>query len=1077
MDGKIKILNQSAISQMKVFVDKQNENKNLNNDKSIMPESKKIESTGENVSLDEINAIENINKTNTVKELNNEVLNSIEPDENIEKYLSTEQKEAIIEQFEKEYKKLLEDFETAKNSNGIISGAWDKFKNFTKIGAGSDKTLKEIENLKKEIENLKNNPESFSDCYKNITGSDLTLVSLNRTFDESSNNKTNASKSLEKYTEGQKMATDTIADITSGVAAVGAVAAASAAGIAAAPFTAGASLGLIAAGIGVAGTTGAAVKTGIKALDCAGNEKKYSLKNAAYDTITGAVNGAMSIFSAALGSTAGKAVMKLAGKEALETTVLKAGETTVKQTGKQIFIKTAATATEMTIDGGLSGMADALSRDIGENITGEADKGVKEIAKDTLKGTAGGALGGVFIGGAFKGASKLGEAVGNSAIGQKIGQKVQGLFGNNITDSINELTDNINKNITDELDNAQNRIIYLDSNFDYDSLMKSFSLNTKAQISEEITQETAQKAEKETFKNIADNLDFLKQNGIKSDLILQNANDYTQKELDAIVKLSSEGFNDINIFNFLNLNTSEAQFDNAVNLFNSGVKNGEIMKICEETSTQEADEIYNFVKKFNKKAKIDVKINTIQDSSNTGNFSSSMKDLASLDLDLDFDLNSGIKSSSAPEITSGGKIIKTTAEFNSGDDCVVQVIQTINPDGTIKIERNEKFVNEINSVKYPKYNSWNTDNGGSFQTTPYRFQDTANVYIDEQFEIITDKVTGEPVQILHTQKPENQYTFSNKTLYNLKDYSEDVDIIEAIKLGKLEGGQELSKLVQNPDGSTTYFENLSANGSTIKRDFTTKSNGIDYDYSFKINDENGAELLNLERSFEKISQNETRTTIDGQEITALFDDSTQTITLKDSNGKEVKIDIVSKTDENKTLITNTIFGDTAEVRDGIIENGSEKLWENCKNLPADKLYELNNIETWKLSEDLNSVYINGTKGLRSGEDSFIISHELGHQKDELLGINFDEELNKLYEEELSAFNSKHTKSSGGEYIEYFSQTSNAYGSGLKEVIAETNALLTYAGQKNFIISTRAQLLAQNFPKTISHIAKKLKFDF
>lgn len=220
MDGKIKILNQSAISQMKVFVDKQNENKNLNNDKSIMPESKKIESTGENVSLDEINAIENINKTNTVKELNNEVLNSIEPDENIEKYLSTEQKEAIIEQFEKEYKKLLEDFETAKNSNGIISGAWDKFKNFTKIGAGSDKTLKEIENLKKEIENLKNNPESFSDCYKNITGSDLTLVSLNRTFDESSNNKTNASKSLEKYTEGQKMATDTIADITSGVAAV-----------------------------------------------------------------------------------------------------------------------------------------------------------------------------------------------------------------------------------------------------------------------------------------------------------------------------------------------------------------------------------------------------------------------------------------------------------------------------------------------------------------------------------------------------------------------------------------------------------------------------------------------------------------------------------------------------------------------------------------------------------------------------------------------------------------------------------------------------------------------------------------
>lgn len=117
------------------------------------------------------------------------------------------------------------------------------------------------------------------------------------------------------------MATDTVADMVSGMIAIGAAAAA--------PFTGGASLL-------IAGVVGAGVKTLIKASDCIGNEKKYTFKDAMYDLPTGFVNGAMGPLTNGLGGAAGTAIAKAFGLEALESTAKSAMNQAINKQEKRL---------------------------------------------------------------------------------------------------------------------------------------------------------------------------------------------------------------------------------------------------------------------------------------------------------------------------------------------------------------------------------------------------------------------------------------------------------------------------------------------------------------------------------------------------------------------------------------------------------------------------------------------------------------------------------------------------------------------------------------------------------------------
>lgn len=347
------------------------------------------------------------------------------------KSMDDDKKEALKNLLMEQAQTIQKDLTSAKNSNGWISGMWDGVKNFANnfftVKSSSNYTQGEVDKLIKQIEDIESD-EDLLEAYKEITGSDLESEDDLLKLSNGEINVKETSKQgqlIDKYSEGQKMSTDVIADIASGVASVLVVGVGSAVGICAAPFTAGASLGLVAAGVGMAAATGAAVKTGLKASDCIGNEKEYSLNNLGYDLITGSINGAMGPVSNAAGGAIGTSIMKASGLTALETQV-------VKSTGKQVAIKVAATAADMAVDGALSGAADGFSRSLAEGDD------LKEIATETAQGFAIGAVASPVIGGSMKLAGKAGSKIGNAVAQTPVGTAAKAV-GGKIDDATNKL--------------------------------------------------------------------------------------------------------------------------------------------------------------------------------------------------------------------------------------------------------------------------------------------------------------------------------------------------------------------------------------------------------------------------------------------------------------------------------------------------------------------------------------------------------------------------------------------------------------------------------------------------------------
>ncbi len=317
----------------------------------------------------------------------------------------------VINELETQCNQLETDFNKSLNSNGWISGAWHHFKNITGVGASSNKTQAEINKLKSQIQKLKKNPAKLSETYKNITGEDLTSDNLNSFLNKEKGNslydKTQAGKSLTDYKEGQEMSVDIAADIGAGIVSVGTLALGTAAGICAAPLTGGASLALIGAGLGIAGTAGGVTKSLIKASDCIGNDKEYTRENFKYDFVTGGVNGLAAPLTFGLGGAAGTSIMKLAGMQSLERTVLSEGAKQAGKTGlKETAAKVTANVASKTVDGGLAGGVDATVRDIASGKT-------ENIAEDIQEGIKYGAIGGVALGTAFEQIAKAGKSMGD----------------------------------------------------------------------------------------------------------------------------------------------------------------------------------------------------------------------------------------------------------------------------------------------------------------------------------------------------------------------------------------------------------------------------------------------------------------------------------------------------------------------------------------------------------------------------------------------------------------------------------------------------------------------------------------
>lgn len=268
-----------------------------------------------------------------------------------------------------------EALEKTKSEQGPIGKLWSGIKNFTGIGASSDKA----ENAIKDFENGKITREEMEKAVKN-------------------------------YQEGQEEALDLVADVGAGIISAGLFTVCAGAGLVAAPVTGGASLGLVFGGFGLSASVGAVAKTGIKAGDAHFGGRKYD--SLGYDLATGAAGGVFAPFTAGLGGATAKKV---------GTYCVKKGMTAAKARVAAKLANVAGMSAGGAIDGGTYSAA--------AYVTGDAEnKNLVDFSKEVAKGAKVGAVAGPVVGGAFHGLGKL-YTKGASAVKKLFGKSGSGSAG------------------------------------------------------------------------------------------------------------------------------------------------------------------------------------------------------------------------------------------------------------------------------------------------------------------------------------------------------------------------------------------------------------------------------------------------------------------------------------------------------------------------------------------------------------------------------------------------------------------------------------------------------------------------
>lgn len=279
-----------------------------------------------------------------------------------------------------------------------------------------------------------------------------------------------------------------------------------------------------------------------------------------------------------------------------------------------------------------------------------------------------------------------------------------------------------------------------------------------------------------------------------------------------------------------------------------------------------------------------------------------------------------------------------------------------------------------------------------------------------------------------------------------------VEQVSSGKVDKKHGITSIKKNMVSIDGTRTdyLFEN-DENGNRIS--------------DYKITDKNGKVLLNKSATFEVVSPNKIISSNNDDKYEILLDEKTIKVTDMKNPKRNAVIDIDKKIQGNK-----------------------KKILASLKEMPGEELIKLSQ-STKKLvgiDSPLESYYQPGDKSIHSGDQLFVVLHELGHARDmrdidtsstgayyNTLGkaIFTDRKLEKTFEEEKANFN-KAFPDAQRDHIDYFVNTLNHYGGaygGLRETIAEGNALLNTPKTMD-LLAIRSQYLQQYFPRTIAHLS-------
>ena len=277
--------------------------------------------------------------------------------------------------------------------------------------------------------------------------------------------------------------------------------------------------------------------------------------------------------------------------------------------------------------------------------------------------------------------------------------------------------------------------------------------------------------------------------------------------------------------------------------------------------------------------------------------------------------------------------------------------------------------------------------------------------------------------------------------------------------------QVSSGTVDKKTGISTIKKNMvSASGTRTEYLFQDDPQGNRLS-DYKITDKNGKVLLNNSETFEVVSSNKFITSKNDKkyEINA----GVREVTVKDLSNPE-----------RVATFGRGIFGE------------QEEIIKVLKKMPGEELFKMkDNVKTLQGTTDIlksYSIMDGDTQLIYSGNDLFVILHELGHavdMKDVDLknpyytkhnAIFEDKKFNEIYAKEKEAFN-KQFPDAQRNHIAYFIDHENHYNGekgGLKETIAESNALLTTA-KSHEVLAMRSQYLQQHFPETIAYLNDKL----
>lgn len=297
-----------------------------------------------------------------------------------------------------------------------------------------------------------------------------------------------------------------------------------------------------------------------------------------------------------------------------------------------------------------------------------------------------------------------------------------------------------------------------------------------------------------------------------------------------------------------------------------------------------------------------------------------------------------------------------------------------------------------------------------------------------------------------------------KGVYNIKQVMPNGEV-KQVSMGKIDkktGITTIKKDMTSPLGvRTEYLYEDDPQGNRI----------LDY----KITDKNGKVLLNNSESFEVVNDKKFISSKNGHKYEMTVDDDGMGLTVKDLEKPTRTVRFDSKTD---------------------ISGMQEPIMNVLKQMPGEELFKLKQttnklVGIENVLESYSQTKLE-SRSINTGNDLFIILHELGHACDlkdvDMMferttagnAIFYDKTFNAIFDKEKDAFNKAYPDAQRN-HIAYFINHETHYGGevgGKRETIAESNALLTTA-KSHEVLGIRSQYLQQNFPETIAYLDKKL----